>query len=211
MKRAKIGKLLCAAMLATVSVTMSANAQMQDADGIILDTERPLLLETLRLCSSGDIKMVAEAIPAFSKALLKVGIAPDLYDEQLASKGMIDFSAWGFDEDRAPEPLKNRSFFVEIRMQESSGRTVSFCQLTDMSTGGEPATLSLVEADWLKVISPLIATSSTKHETEQAKTATHDATFTRYFDISNDDAIQSISMLRVGHKVEITMMRAGKK
>lgn len=208
--RVMLQMLIYAAMLAAVSVAMPVKAQMSDVDKIVLDGERPLLLQTLKLCGSADIQALNAAIPAFSQTLRETGIVPDRFDAELVSKGMVNFSAWGFNGD-APAPLKDRAFFIAIRMQESSDRTVSFCQVTDMTTDPNSTALSHVEADWLKAISPWTSAPSAKHEIERAETATEDATFERYFDISTADAIQSISLLRVGHKIEMTMMRATAK
>jgi hypothetical protein len=194
-------------MIAVIMGKTAAGAEMNDADRIVLETERPLLFEALTLCSSADINSVTAAIPAFSQKLQAAGVLPDPFDDALASRGMVNFSAWGFREEDVPDPLKERSFFVTIRVQGSSGRMISFCQVTDMTTNAGATALSLVEADWLETLRPWLS-GAAAYETGSPETPADDATFHRYFDISTADVLQSVSIFRVGHKVEVTMIRS---
>lgn len=175
-------------------------------DKLVLAAERNLLLVTLKLCDSPDVKTLISGLPDLSQQMEAVKVEPDQLNETFASSGLVNFSAWGFSD--AQNALDKRSFFVKIMMQEASGRTVTFCQVTDMTTDETATPLSLVEANWLKAIEPWTASAKLTRNTESPETATHDATFEHYFDLSTPQAVQSIRTLRVRHKLELTLLRA---
>ncbi|WP_188580861.1 hypothetical protein [Azorhizobium oxalatiphilum] len=180
---------------------------MKPADALVLDTERPLLIEALKLCGSPDIKTLMAGLPAFAEKMKAVHVAPDHINEKFAAAGMVSFSGWGFSAG-APAALDMRSFFVEIRMQETGGRTVTFCEITDMTTDPDATKLALVEADWLKAIEPWTQNALKTLRSERPATATDDATFEHYFDLSTPGTVGSLSTFRIEHKLQLNFMRA---
>ncbi len=201
-------KIFIASMIVFVGMSLSSDseASMNLDHKLVLETERNLLLATLKLCCSPDVKTLISGLPDLSQQMEAVNVEPDQLNETFASSGLVNFSAWGFSD--AQNALDKRSFFVKIMIQEASCRTVTFCQVTDMTTDETATPLALVEADWLKAIEPWTASAKLTCNTQSPETATHDATFERYFDLSTPQAVQSIHTLRVKHKLELTLLRA---
>lgn len=204
--RLRIATLFTAA-LALLPARADAKDPMTPAAALVLDTERPLLVAALKLCGGPDIKTLMAGLPAFGDKMKAAHVSPDPLNETFAAAGMVSFSGWGFS-DGAPEELDRRSFFIEIRMQETGGRTVAFCQVTDMTTDPQATKLSLVEADWLKSIAPWTGSAVQTLKRSRPETATDDATTEHYFDLSTADTVASLATFRIAHKLQLTYMRA---
>lgn len=198
---------LFAAALALLPANADAKDPMNPAAALVLDTERPLLIEALTLCASPDIKTLMAGLPAFGEKMKAAHVSPDPLNETFAAAGMVSFSGWGFT-DGAPDELDRRSFFIEIRMQETGGRTVTLCEVTDMTTDPQATKLALVEADWLKAIAPWTGAAVQTLKSTRPETATDDATTEHYFDLSTADTVASLSTFRIAHKLQLTYMRA---
>ncbi|MGU3494873.1 hypothetical protein ACLBXM_12585 [Xanthobacteraceae bacterium A53D] len=180
---------------------------MKPADTIVLDTLRPLVVETLALCQSPDIASLKAALPAFSEKMKAAHVAPVQINAPFADAGLLSFSAWGFT-DGAPRELELRSFFLDIRMQQAGKRTITTCQITDMTTEQKATKLGLVEADWLKALEPMTKGAAQTLKSNRPATPQDDATFETYFDLSTPEAVQSLTTYRILHKLELNFMRA---
>lgn len=179
----------------------------------VLGVYRPVVQRAVELClKQPDLPSLSAALPAYADELRALKINPDPFDVELAAQGSVDFTAWGFEPNEPDGMLADFSNFVKIVGQESNGRLAVHCVITAMKTGwGKGPSLVQIQDDWLKTIGQLTATASRKHERLTPKTSDRDETQAYYFDISTPEALQSISLMRVGHKIELGVMRASGK
>lgn len=197
-------------VFALLPLAIAAHAETPaDSRALVLDTMRPLIVKGVQLClGSKSVASLEAELPAYADLLVKAGIVPDTYDKDLASKGLAEFTAWGFDGENVPEAVKPHSFYVNIRVQESGGRLTTFCDFTDLKTDPTLPTLGDVEADWLDAIKPMLGGAAVTHSRVLPETEKDSASSLSYFDLSSAETVQSIAMFNAGHKLELTIMRA---